>query len=90
MKYFVYTCAEGFRYGHTDRTVRIYSIIKNQLIWAATRTESCIDEFQLVMKTLEIYELLPKRAFERGPSGGFKYKQAGQLQAAGIANVQRI
>ncbi len=90
MKYFAYTYELKARTGGVEKTITLYTVKRNILTQVVTISESYIDEFSLVMKTLETYKLLPKKAFERGPSGGFKYKQAWLLRDAGIANVQRI
>lgn len=91
MLYFIYTYSEKVRAGHCYKTVRIYKIKKNLPVFMAESTDTFVDEFQLVMQTMELFKLLPAKAFERNPStGGHKYYYKAALIEAGIAHITRV
>lgn len=90
---FIYTYSEQQkpkRNGTTHKTVRIFRIKRNRVVFVAEGTDTYVSEFQLVMQVMEAYRLLPKKAFVRNPMGGWEYCNGWLLKEAGFANVERI
>lgn len=94
MKQLLYTYSEQEKKTNgvwrTYKTVRIYARKRDQWVQVANATDTYVDKFQLFMMTAESAKLLPRRAFEKHPSGGPKYGAPYLLKEAGIANVQEI
>ena len=91
MRHFVYTYSERTpRNGHVEKTVRIYRIVRNKPTFVCEETDTFVSEFQLVMGAMQRAKALPAKAFEKHPSGCWKYGYAYLLELAGIASVTRI
>lgn len=91
MKSFVYTYSERTpRNGHTEKTVRIFQVVRNTPVFIGMHTETFVSEFQLFMIAAEHYKILPKKAFERNQFGGYVYGAAHSMRGAGIANVNQV
>lgn len=106
MKHYIYTYAEQQRkHGgvwHCHKTVHIYRVIHNTPVFLLQRTETFVDEFQLVMNTMHEFShsvvagdgfekhILPEKAFEKNTAGGWKHYNAAALREAGIAAFHRI
>lgn len=93
MLHFIYTRVEG-RSSRTSSgtpyTVTIYKLIKGTPKIIATSTDCFMSEFQQVMYALENAKALPRAAFERHTSGGYKYSAAWLLREADFANINRV
>lgn len=106
MKSYIYTYSEKDRkHGgvrHCHKTVRIYRVVRNEPVFLLQRTDTFVDQFQLVMdamheftySTVEGDELakhgLPTKAFEKHPSGGWKHYTADRLRELGIASFHQV
>lgn len=92
MLHFVYTYSEKTpRNGHTTKTVKIWRIIKNALVYIGSGSDQFVGEFQLVMETMERLKALPRKAFERhANTGSMKYGIAWALKEDGIADIARL
>jgi hypothetical protein len=93
MKHFIYTYHEGKppRDGSGIlKTVKVYRIKKGTPVLVVKRTDTFVNEYQLVLEALESVKALPSRAFERSPNhGGFQHNFSA-LETAGIANINRV
>lgn len=93
MKRFVYTFHEGKPPRGTCNipyTVNIYQVKRDSHVHVASKTKNYVDEFQLVMMTLEQYKLLPKAAFERNESASYRHGTPDRLKEAGFAKIERL
>lgn len=93
MRRFVYTFQEGDPPRGTVNTpyyVHVYEITPDNLVLVAEKTRCYVSEFQLVMMAMEQHKVLPKEAFERSETGGFKYATAERLKEAGFAHIERV
>ena len=86
------------------KTCRIYWLDRGEARFLVERTDSFVDEFQLVLDAMEELTLypakagtahakarLPRRAFAKNPNtSGRMFSHASRLREAGIANFQRI
>ena len=92
VKSFVFTWSEGKppRDGSgVKKTVRVWRIVRNQPILIGTDTQSFVSKDQHVLMCLEKNKALPKKAFERGPSGGYAH-MLWSLKEKGIARITEI
>lgn len=85
MKSYVYTYSrrKANKCGWCTHTATVYRVKRNKLVFVGTKTETFVDEFQLVMMIMKDYKQLPLRAFDRGHS-------AWTLKNVGLADVQRV
>lgn len=94
MRHFIYTYSETKppRDGSgAKKTVNVYEIENNIPRQVATRTESFVNEFQLVLNALEENAILPAFVFERNPHNSARiYGSEYSLEQAGIAKISRI
>lgn len=78
------------------KTCRIYWLDRGEARFLVERTDSFVDEFQLVLDAMESLPKtskarLPRRAFARGDFTSSRlFQHAAKLREAGIANFQRI
>lgn len=91
MKSFIYTIKEHTpRNGHTVKTIRIYQVKNGIPEFVCTESDTFVNDHQLFLMTAEAEKLLPKRAFDRYPMGGYVMWPAQKLQEAGIAKVTQV
>lgn len=94
MKSFIYTYSEGKapRDGSgIKKTVHVYQLVKGTPKLIATRTDTFVSEFQLVMDAMEQVKALPRKAFEKNPNTGSRiYGTAWALREDGIANINGV
>lgn len=105
MKSYIYTYSEKDRkhaeVWHCHKTVRVYRMVRNEPVFLIERTDTFVDQFQLVLDAMwEFRENavspalkahnLPKAAFEKHPTGGWKHCYAYKLQEAGIATFRQL
>lgn len=91
MKHYAYTdeYVSRDRAGNVTRRTTLYSVKRNIIKQIGTAEYTYMDAFQAVLDLAERHKLMPKAAFERHSSGGYKY-HAWSLKEAGIANVQHV
>ena len=91
MRHFLYTYSEHTpRNGHTVKTVSLYRIKRNSPHHIVTRSDTFVDEFQLVMDAMEQAKALPRAALVPNQFGGRKYCNSSALREAGFATVTRV
>ncbi len=85
MKSYVYTYSrsKANKWGWCTHTATVYRVKRNKLVFVGTKTETFVNEFQLVMMIMKDYKQLPLRAFGNNHS-------AWTLRSLGLANVQRV
>lgn len=92
MRHFVFTWHEGKppRDGSgIKKTVRLWRIVRNELVFIGEDTQSFVSKDQHVMMLAEKHKVLKRAAFERGPSGGFAH-MLWSLKDKGIASFKEI
>jgi hypothetical protein len=94
MQNFTYTYKQGkaARDGSgVKKTVVIHEIINNVPHKVAERTDTFVDEFQLVLDAMEDAALLPPAAFVRRPNTGSRINNSPEaMEAAGFARITRL
>lgn len=100
MKTFLYTfsVSKPNRDGYRKKSCSVYAMVKGAPVLLTTRTDSFVDEFQLVMDALEALKAsdsskpnLPARAFVRNEFNSTRvYSTAERLFNDGIASFHRI
>lgn len=106
MKSYIYTYSEKDKnHGgvwHCHKTVRIYRVVRNTPVFLLQHTETFVDQFQLVMNAMHEFSnsveagdelakhVLPIKAFETAPQGGWKHYTADRLREAGIASFHQL
>lgn len=85
MKSYVYTYSrsKANKWGWCTHTATVYRVKRNKLVFVGTKTDTFVDEFQLVLMIMKEHKQLPLRAFDRGHS-------AWTLKNVGLADVQRV
>jgi hypothetical protein len=91
VKHFLYTYSERTpRNGHTEKTVRIWRVLRNKPVHVATATDTFVDENQLVMETMEKHKLLPKAVFVRHKSINSYVNTLWQLNENRVVSVTKV